>query len=119
MCSRKLSGCGWLKLFLKNAGGGKNKKHRVGQRVGLEAVRLQYRLNVFGHLSKWFTFLSFLVVCLILYGRLLRLHSTYIYVPQTFTYTPIYFGCVHQRVAYSFFKSILYLTIKKMGDYFF
>jgi hypothetical protein len=35
---------------------GKNKKHSVGQRVGLEAVLLQYGLYVFGHLSKWFVF---------------------------------------------------------------
>jgi hypothetical protein len=32
--------CGWQKLFLKNVRWGKNKKHRVGQRVGLDAVRL-------------------------------------------------------------------------------
>jgi hypothetical protein len=35
---------------------GKNKKHSVGQRVGLDAVELQYGLYVFGHLSKWFVF---------------------------------------------------------------
>jgi hypothetical protein len=35
---------------------GKNKKHSVGQRVGLDAVFLQYGLYVFGHLSKWFVF---------------------------------------------------------------
>ena len=34
----------------------KNKKHSVGQRVGLDAVQLQYGLYVFGHLSKWFVF---------------------------------------------------------------
>jgi hypothetical protein len=42
-------------LFLKKCGG-KNKKHRVGLRVGLLAVPLQYCLYVFGHLSKWFVF---------------------------------------------------------------
>jgi hypothetical protein len=35
---------------------GKNKKHSVGQCVGLEAVLLKYGLYVFGHLSKWFVF---------------------------------------------------------------
>ena len=35
---------------------GKNKKHSVGQRVGLDAVQLQSDLYVFGHLSKWFVF---------------------------------------------------------------
>jgi len=35
---------------------GKNKKHSVGQRVGLDAVQLQYGLYVFGHLSKLFVF---------------------------------------------------------------
>jgi len=34
----------------------KNKKHNVGQRIGLDAVHLQYGLYVFGHLSKWFVF---------------------------------------------------------------
>jgi len=34
----------------------KNKKHSVGQRVGLDAVQLQYDLYVFGHPSKWFVF---------------------------------------------------------------
>ena len=48
--------CGWLKLFLKKCGGGKNKKHRVGLSLGLLAVPLQYGLYVFGHLSKWFVF---------------------------------------------------------------
>ena len=48
--------CVWLKLFLKNVRWEKNKKHRVGQRVGLYAVRLYYRFYVRVHLSKWFTF---------------------------------------------------------------
>ena len=47
--------CGWLKLFLKNVGGEKNKKHWVGLSVGLLGVSLQYIPYVF-HLSKWFTF---------------------------------------------------------------
>ncbi len=47
---------GWLKLFLKKCGGKKNKKHSGGQRVGLDAVLLQYGLYFFGHLSKWFVF---------------------------------------------------------------
>jgi hypothetical protein len=46
--------CGWLKLFLKKCGGGKNKKLRVGLSVGLLAVPLQYGLYVVGYLSKWF-----------------------------------------------------------------
>ena len=44
--------------------------------VGLLAVRLLYRFYVFGHLSKWFTFFSFLVVCLLLSGRPLHLLPT-------------------------------------------
>jgi hypothetical protein len=48
-----------LKLFLKNVRWEKNKKHRVGQRVGSDAVCLQYRFYVLVHLSKWFTFFSF------------------------------------------------------------
>ena len=47
--------CGWLKLFLKKCGGGKNKKLRVGLSVGLLVARLKYGLYV-GHLSKWFVF---------------------------------------------------------------
>jgi hypothetical protein len=31
---------GWHKIVFKKCGGKKNKKHRVGQRVGLYAVRL-------------------------------------------------------------------------------
>ncbi len=37
-------------------GGGGNKKHIVGQRVGLLAVPFEYGLYVFCHLSKWFVF---------------------------------------------------------------
>ena len=33
----------------------KNKKHWVGQRVGLVAVQLEY-VRYVGHLSKWFVF---------------------------------------------------------------
>jgi hypothetical protein len=50
----------------------KNKNHSVGQRVGLDAVQLQYGLNVFGHLSKWFVFvLRFKLssVCCLVNGR--------------------------------------------------
>ncbi len=43
--------------------------------VGLLVVRLLYRLYVGVHLSKWFTFFSFLVVCL-LSGRPLHLLPT-------------------------------------------
>ncbi|MBA3284920.1 MAG: hypothetical protein H0U27_07655 [Nitrosopumilus sp.] len=57
--------CGWLKLFLKKSGGKKNKKHRVGKRVGLLVVRLQYGLYVFGRLSKWFAFSCLSVNCLL------------------------------------------------------
>jgi hypothetical protein len=41
--------------------------------VGLLVVRLLYRFYVCVHLSKWFTFFSFLVVCLLLSGRPLHL----------------------------------------------
>jgi hypothetical protein len=41
--------------------------------VGLLVVRLLYRLYVCVHLSKWFTFSLFLVVCLLLSGRPLHL----------------------------------------------
>jgi hypothetical protein len=50
----------------------KNKKHSVGQRVGLDAVLLQYGLYVFGHLSKWFVFVlmfKFWSVCRLVNGR--------------------------------------------------
>lgn len=63
---------GWLKLFLKKCGGGKNKKHRVCLSVGLLAVQLQYCLYVFGHLSKWFVFFlmfKFWSVSRLVYGR--------------------------------------------------
>jgi len=40
-----------------------------GRQVGLLAVRLLYRFYVCVHLSKWFTFFSFLVVCSLLSGR--------------------------------------------------
>jgi len=56
--------CGCLKFFLKNVRWKKNKKHRVGLRVGLLAVPLQYGLYVFGYLSKWFTFSRLSVKCL-------------------------------------------------------
>jgi len=55
--------------------------------VGLLAVQLFYRFYVVGHLSKWFTFLSFLVVCLMLSGRLLRLHLTFCSYPKGGTFT--------------------------------
>jgi hypothetical protein len=45
---------GWLKLFLKNAGGKKIKNTGSAMSVGLLVVRLLYRFYVFGHLSKWF-----------------------------------------------------------------
>ena len=50
----------------------KNKKHSVGQRLGLDAVQLQYGLYVFGHLSKWFVFVlmfNFWSVCRLVNGR--------------------------------------------------
>jgi len=47
---------GWLKLFLKNAGGKKIKNTEgSAMSVGLLAVRFQYSLYVV-HLSKWFVF---------------------------------------------------------------
>ena len=44
--------------------------------VGLLVVCLQYGLYVFGRLSKWFTFFSFMSVVLLLSCRLLRLLVT-------------------------------------------
>ena len=44
--------------------------------VGLLVVRLLYRFYVCVHLSKWFTFFSFLVVCSLLSGRPLHLLPT-------------------------------------------
>ncbi|MBS1921365.1 MAG: hypothetical protein JST17_14025 [Bacteroidetes bacterium] len=44
--------------------------------VGLLAVRLLYRFYVCVHLSKWFTFFSFLVVCLLWWCRPLHLLPT-------------------------------------------
>ena len=43
--------------------------------VGLLSVRFQYGLYV-GHLSKWFTLIQFLVVCLLLSCRSLHLLAT-------------------------------------------
>ncbi|MEO9256766.1 MAG: hypothetical protein ABI207_00210 [Crocinitomicaceae bacterium] len=69
-----------LKLFLKNVRWKKNKKRRVGQRVGLDDVLLLYSFYVFGHLSKWFTFFSFLVVCLLLLsGRSILAANGWVY----------------------------------------
>jgi hypothetical protein len=48
--------CGWLKLFLKNAGGEKIKNIGLAMSVDLQVVRLLYGLYLFGLLSKWFTF---------------------------------------------------------------
>ncbi|HRP54035.1 MAG TPA: hypothetical protein PLI97_11090, partial [Fluviicola sp.] len=45
--------------------------------VGLLVVRLKYGLYV-GHLSKWFTFLSFISVASLLSCRSLRLLVTYL-----------------------------------------
>jgi hypothetical protein len=46
-------GTGWLKLFLKNAGGKKIKNTGSAMSVGLLFVRLKYGLYVV-QLSKWF-----------------------------------------------------------------
>ncbi len=62
-----------LKLFLKNVGGKKIKNIGSAMSVGLLVVRLLYCFYVFGHLSKWFTFFLFLVVCLLVSGRPLHL----------------------------------------------
>jgi hypothetical protein len=67
MC--QLCGCRISIFFVR---WGKNKKHSVDQRVGLDAVLLQYGLYVFGHLSKWFVFvLMFKIwsVCRVVNGR--------------------------------------------------
>lgn len=45
--------------------------------VGLLAVQMLYRFYVVVHLSKWFTFFSFLVVYLLLSCRFLRLLVTF------------------------------------------
>jgi hypothetical protein len=54
--------------------------------VGLLVVRLLYRFYICVHLSKWFTFFSFLVVCLLLSGRPLHLLPTYIYTHISFPF---------------------------------
>jgi len=73
----KCANCGLAKIVFKKICGGKKIKN-IGSAmsVGLLAVRLLYRFYVFGHLSKWFTFFSFLVVCLLLPGRPLHLLPT-------------------------------------------
>jgi hypothetical protein len=50
---------GWLKLFLKIAGEQKKYKHRVGQRVGLLAVPLLYRLCLWSSVKMVYFFLVF------------------------------------------------------------
>jgi hypothetical protein len=70
---------GWLKLFLKMCGGKKIKNIGAAMSVGLLVVRYLYRFYVFGHLSKWFTFFLFLVVCLLLSGRPLHLLPTAVF----------------------------------------
>ena len=87
--------CGWLKLFLKNAGGEKIKNIALAMSVGLLVVRLLYRCYVFGHLSKWFTFSQFIFVCLLLCCRPLHLLPTYLSPQPPY---PIYIpnlGCSH------------------------
>ena len=64
--------CGWLKLFLKKCGGGKNKKLRVGLSVGLLVARLKYGLYV-GHLSKLAFHFMFKVVRLVVVVSSVRL----------------------------------------------
>jgi hypothetical protein len=50
--------CGGKKIELKKCAVGKIKNTEGSARsVGLQVVRLLYGLYVFGHLSKWFTFL--------------------------------------------------------------
>ncbi len=63
-------------LFLKNAGGKKIKNIGSAMSIGLLVVRLLYCFYVCVYLSKWFTFLSFLVVCSLLSGRPLHLLPT-------------------------------------------
>ena len=50
--------------------------------VGLLVVRLLYRFYVRVHLSKWFTFSLFIVVCSLLSGRPLRLLVTVWVLPK-------------------------------------
>ncbi len=47
--------CGWSRISKYFVRWKKNKKHWVGQRVGLIAVQLEY-VRYVGHLSKWFVF---------------------------------------------------------------
>jgi hypothetical protein len=68
---------GWLKLFLKMCDGKKIKNIGSAMSVGLLVVRFLYRFYVFGHLSKWFTFFLFLVVCLLFSRRPLHLLPTF------------------------------------------
>ncbi len=83
--------CGWLRISKYFVRWEKNKKHWVGQRVGLVAVQLEY-VRYVGHLSKWFVFVNsfmFLVVCLLLDCRLLGLLITrlYTHILQSYLHT--------------------------------
>ncbi len=50
-------------------------------------MRHSHRFYVFGHPSKWFTFFSFLVVCLLLSGRPLHLLPTFLSYTQAGIFT--------------------------------
>ena len=65
---------GGLKLFLKMCVWKKIKNIGSAMSFGLLVVRLLYRFYVRVHLSKWFTFFLFLIVCLLLWCRLLGLN---------------------------------------------
>ena len=57
--------CDGYKIELKKCAVGKIKNtERSARSVGLKVVRLLYGLYVFGHLSKWFTFLFLVLVSL-------------------------------------------------------
>jgi hypothetical protein len=99
------------KIVFKKMRVGKNKKNTgLAMSVGLLVVRLLYRFYVRVHVSKWFTFFSFLVVCSSLSGRLLHLLPTRLYTLlhyplhqkhlNTHMFVALYFdGCVkdHRR----------------------
>ena len=72
-----------LKLFLKKAGGEKIKNIGSAMSIGLLVVRSYYRFYVFGHLSKWFTFLSFFSRLLVVVGSSVTLAANG-YVYETF-----------------------------------
>jgi hypothetical protein len=75
------------KIVFKKVRRKKNKKHRVGNECRL--TRCPFAISF---LCRWspvkMVFLSFLVVCLLLSGRPLRLHLTYLFMNLLARYLP-------------------------------